>query len=309
MRVFVTGASGWIGSAVVPELFDAGHQVVGLARSDASAAALEAAGAEVVHGSLGDLDVLRSAAEDSDGVIHLAFHHEVAFSGDFLAAAQTDRAAIETFGEALAGTDRPFLIASGVLGLPPGQASTENDGRETLPGMPEGPALRHANAALTLSLADRGIRSSVVRLPPTCHGDGDNGFIKILVETARAKGVAAHVGDGANHWPATHRLDVARAFRLGLEKAPAGSVLHAIDEEGVALKDVAEAIAHKLGVSVASITPEQAFEHFGFLGAFLGVDTICSSTWTRETLGWEPTHQGLLADLREDHYFKVPAVA
>jgi nucleoside-diphosphate-sugar epimerase len=303
MRLFVTGASGWIGSATVPELLSAGHQVVGLARSEESAAALAAAGAEVVHGSLDDLDVLGSAAADSDGVIHLAFNHELAFAtGDFLGAAKADRAAIETFGDALAGTDRPFLLASGVLGLPPGQRSTEQDGRELVPGMPEGPAMRHANAHLTLSFAERGIRSSVVRLPPTCHGAGDNGFIKTIVDAASTNGFSGYIGDGTNHWPATHRLDVAHAFRLGAEKAPAGSVLHAIAEEGVATRAIAEAIGRSLDLPVRSVPQEDAVAHFGFLGHFFGADAKCSSTWTRETLGWEPTHQTLIEDLDAGSY-------
>jgi nucleoside-diphosphate-sugar epimerase len=303
MRLFVTGASGWIGSATVPELLSAGHHVVGLARSDASADALSAAGAEVVRGSLDDLDVLRSAADDSDGVIHLAFNHELAFlSGDFLGAANADRVAIETFGEALDGSDRPFLIASGVIGLPPGKLATEQDGRELVAGMPEGPAMRHANSHLTLSFADRGIRSCVVRLPPTCHGAGDNGFVKTLVDIAREKGFAGYVGDGAGRWPATHRLDVARAFRLAAEQAPAGSVVHAIAEQGVPTREIAEAIGGALGVPAQSVAMEDVDAHFGFLGRFFGMDVTCSSAWTRETLGWEPTEQTLIEDLHAGNY-------
>jgi nucleoside-diphosphate-sugar epimerase len=317
MRVFVTGASGWIGSAVVPELIGAGHQVVGLARSDASAAALTAAGAEVVRGSLDDLDVLRDAAAASDGVIHLAFKHELAFTGDFPGAANADRRAIETFGEALAGTDRPFLIASGTLGLAPGRVATEQDGRgdsETngdsdgrgnseAPPLIGGPEMRLANAQMTLSFASRGVRSSVVRLPPTCHGDGDNGFMAFIVAIAREKGVSGYIGDGSNRWPASHRLDVARVFRLALEQAPAGSVLHAIAEEGVPIRDVAETIGRQLELPVVSVSPEDAGEHFGWLAGFLGSDSPASSGATRELLGWQPTHPGLIPDLSEGHYF------
>jgi nucleoside-diphosphate-sugar epimerase len=224
MRVLVTGASGWIGSAVVPELIGAGHKVVGLARSDASAAALTAAGAEVHRGTIDDLDTLRSAAAESDGVIHLAFRHDIAFSGDFQGAADSDRRAIETFGEALAGTDRPFVIASGTLGLLPGQLATERDGHDSDgTGQPVNP--RMVNAEITLALATRGVRSSVVRLPPTVHGDGDNGFVSVIVGADRAQRASAYIGDGGNRWPAVHVLDAARLFRLALEQAPASDSL------------------------------------------------------------------------------------
>ncbi|MCC2275800.1 SDR family oxidoreductase [Streptomyces sp. ET3-23] len=312
MRVFVTGASGWIGSAVVPELIGAGHQVVGLARSDAAAAALTAAGAEVHHGTLDDLDGLRKAAAASDGVIHLAFKHDLAFSGDFGGAVQADRRAVEAFGDVLAGSDRPFVLASGLAGLVRGRVSTEQDGHDigpndtTQPGA--GPEGRHATAELALSLASRGIHSSVLRLAPTVHGAGDHGFMATLVGIAREKGVSGSVGEGNARWPAVHRLDAARLFRLALEKAPAGSTLHAAADEGVPLRIVAEVIGRHLGLPVVSVAPEQAGEHFGWLGDFLTLDCPASSTLTRELLGWQPTHPGLLDDLEEGHYFQAAAV-
>lgn len=300
MRIFVTGASGWIGSAVVPELIDAGHQVVGLARSEASAAALTAARAEVVRGSVDDLDVLRDAAAASDGVIHLAFKHDIAFNGDFQGAAEADRRAVDTFGDALAGTGRPFVLASGVAGLAPGRVAVERD-MPTIDGSPV--SIRAVTAQAALALASRGVRSSVVRLAPTCHGEGDNGFMATLVGIARAQGVSGFIGDGAHRWPAVHRLDAARLFRLGVEKAPAGSVLHGVAEEGIAIRDIAEVIGRHLGVPVASVAPETAAEHFAWLAAFLGLDCPVSNTLTRELLGWEPTRPGLLEDLGKGHYF------
>jgi nucleoside-diphosphate-sugar epimerase len=303
MRVFVTGASGWIGSAVVPELLGAGHQVTGLARSDASADALAAAGAEVRRGSLDDLDVLRSAAEASDGVIHLAFDHQVAFSGDFRGAAAANREAIEAFGAALEGSGRPFVVASGLGGLTPGRVVTEEDGHEPVDLDVEGPSARRADAELTLSLADRGIRSSVVRLPPTVHGDGDQGFVAMLVGAAREKGVSGYLGDGANRWPAVHRLDAAQIFRLAWEKAAAGTTLHAVADEGVPVRALAEVIGRQLDVPVAAIAPDDAGEHFGWLAGLVGLDVPASSTLTRELLGWQPTQPGLVDDLEKGHYF------
>jgi nucleoside-diphosphate-sugar epimerase len=310
MRVFVTGASGWIGSAVVPELIGAGHQVTGLARSDASAAALTAAGAQVQLGSIDDLDTLRSAAAASDGVIHLAFKHDIAFSGGFESAAEADRRAIETFGEALAGSDRPFVIASGLLGLTPGRAATERDGRDpdSNPAhLTGGPAIRLANAQMTLTLTSRGVRSSVLRLPPTVHGEGDNGFMATLVSIARDKGVSGYIGDGSSRWPAVHRLDAAHLFRLAVEKAPAGSALHAVADEGVPIRAIADVIGRHLDIPVASISPEDASEHFSWLGGFLAIDSPASSTLTRELLGWYPTHPGLIDDLGKGHYFHNPS--
>jgi nucleoside-diphosphate-sugar epimerase len=306
MRVFVTGASGWIGSAVVPELVGAGHEVVGLARSDASAGALTAAGAEVHRGTLDDLEGLRSAAAASDGVIHLAFKHESAFSGDFQGAADADRRAVETFGEALAGSDRPLVIASGTFGNAPGRVATERDGHgpaSTMAAFGPGPQTRRATAELTLSLASRGVRSSVVRLPPTNHGDGDHGFMATLVDIAREKGVSGYIGDGIARWPAVHRLDSARLFRLALEAAPAGSTLHGVADEGVPIRDIAEVIGRHLDLPVVSIAPEEAGEHFSFLAGFLGIDAPASSALTRELMGWQPTQPGLIEDLEQGHYF------
>lgn len=305
MRVFVTGASGWIGSALVPELIAAGHRVTGLARSEASAAALAVAGADVQRGTLDDLDVLRSAATTSEGVVHLAFKHDIAFSGDFQGAADADRRAVETFGEALAGTNRPLIIASGLLGVVAGRVATERDepAAQALGAMDT----RVGTARVTVALESRGVRSGVVRLSPTVHGRGDNGFVSLLVAGARAKGVSGYIADGGNRWPAVHRNDAAPLFRLALEKAPAGAVLHANAEEGVTTRAIAEVIGRNLGLPVVSVAPADAAEHFGFLAGFFGLDSPASSARTRELLGWQPTELGLIADLDEGHYFQQPA--
>ena len=278
----------------------------------ASADALTAAGAEVHRGTLDDLDALRSGAEASDGVIHLAFKHELAFSGDFQGAADADRRAVEAFGEARAGSERPLVIASGLLGLTPGHVVTELEGHGSdaaVSAFGGGPSARWETAEFTLSLADQGIRSSIVRLPPTNHGDGDNGFIATLVGIAREKGVSGYVGDGQNRWPAVHRLDSARLFRLGLEQAPAGSTLHGSAEEGVPVREIAEVIGRHLEIPVVSIAAEDAGEHFSWLGGFIGLDAPASSVLTRELLGWRPTQPGLIADLDEEHYFKETSPA
>jgi nucleoside-diphosphate-sugar epimerase len=310
MRVFVTGASGWIGRGLVPELIGAGHKVTGLARSDAAAKALRAAGAEVRSGSLDDLDTLRDAAAASDGVIHLAFKHDIAFAGRFAEATDADRVAIRTFGEALTGTDKPFVIASGILavvGLPPGVVATERDGLATDALEREVPISgangRMANAHYTRALAGRGIRSSIVRLPPSTHGNGDNGFVPLAIRLARERGAAAYVGDGTNRWPAVHRDDAARLFRLALEKAPPGSVLHAVGDEGVPIREVAEVFASQLKLPAISVTAEQAGEYVGFLSRFWGFDGPASAQITRDLLGWQPTRPGLIADLKDGHYF------
>jgi nucleoside-diphosphate-sugar epimerase len=308
MRVFVTGASGWIGSAVVEELIDSGHEVIGLARSDESAAAIVAAGAQAHRGSLDDLESLKSGAAASDGVIHLAFNHEVAFSGNFKAAADADRRAIEIFADVLAGSDRPLVIASGTLGLSVGHVATELDGHgpETqtqLAGHGEGPRTRHETAEFTLALASRHIRSSVVRLPPTNHGDGDHGFIATLVGIARATGVAGYLGDGSNRWPAVHRLDSAHLFRLAVESAPAGSTLHAVADEGVPFRDITAIMARHLKVPIEAIPADKAGEHFTWLAGFVGIDSPASSAITRDLMSWEPTRPGLLDDMDEGHYF------
>jgi nucleoside-diphosphate-sugar epimerase len=305
MKVFVTGASGWIGSAVVPELLGAGHGVVGLARSDESAQRLDEAGVIVQRGDVDDPDGLAKAAAEVDGVIHLAFQHEVAFGGNFAAAAAADRRAVEAMGAALAGSDRPFVLASGLLGLTTGRVATEDDGLVPGAEIRANPAgLRAATGLLALSLRGIGVRSSVLRLPPTVHGDGDNGFIASIVGFARERGTAAYVGDGANRWPAVHRSDAARLARLAVESAPAGSVLHAVGDEGVTFRDIAEAMGGHLGIPTTSLTPAEAPEHFGFLSHFVALDSPATAAATRELLGWEPTGPSLLEDLGQDHYYR-----
>jgi nucleoside-diphosphate-sugar epimerase len=297
MRVFVTGASGWIGSAVVSELIESGHEVAGLARSDASADAVQAAGAEVVRGSLDDLDVLSAAAAAADGVIHTAYIHD--FS-DMEGAAQADRRAIGAFGAALEGSGRPLVLTTGTGVLRPGHPVTEDERHDpSTPGHP-----RRENETVALGLADRGVRVSIIRPAPSVHGNGDHGFVARLVAIARDQGASGYVGDGTNRWAAVHRLDTARLYRLALEQAPGGSVFHAVGEEGVATRDIAEVIGRHLNVPSVSIDPDKATDHFGWLGAFFSWDAPASNALTRERLGWEPTHQGLIADLEEGFYFE-----
>ncbi|MEU4119172.1 SDR family oxidoreductase [Kitasatospora sp. NPDC028055] len=292
MRVFVTGASGWIGSAVLPELIGAGHRVTGLARSDASAATVAAAGAEVLRGDLDDLDALRAGAAGADAVIHLAFVHDFT---DFDASIRTDARAAEALGGALEGSGKPLVVAHGTPAAP-GRVATEHD-RSVPGGLGAG---RDHNARAVLAMAERGLRPSVVRLPRTVHGEGDHGFIAGLIATARAKGVSGYVGDGSQRWPAVHVRDAARLFRLAAEQAPTGSVLHAVGDEGVPIRAVAEVISRHLGLPTASAPAED----FGFLGAILAVDQPASSTLTRDLLDWHPTHPGLLEDLDAGHYFR-----
>lgn len=299
MRVFVTGASGWIGSAVVPELLAAGHEVVGLARSESSAAALVAAGAEVRRGDLEDLEVLRVAAEDADGVIHLAFIHD--FSA-FATAAEIDRVAIDTMGEVLEGSDRPLVIVSGTLGLAPGRVATEHD----LPDLTTALSPRARTERAALDLAGRGVRSASVRLSPSVHGVGDHGFVARLVEIAREQGVSGHIGDGANRWTGVHRLDAARLFRLAVEQAPPGTVLHGVADTGVPIRSLAEVIGRHLDLPVVAVDPEDAPAHFGWLAPMLSLDAPATSEITQELLSWHPTEPGLLEDLDLGHYFATP---
>jgi nucleoside-diphosphate-sugar epimerase len=296
MRVFVTGATGFIGSAIVRELQEAGHHVVGLARSDASAAALAGTGAEVLLGSLEDVDSLRTGAAGSDGVIHTAYVHDFA---DIEAAARTDLRAVDTLASALEGSGRPLVIPSGTASLPVGRVVTERD--EPDPGS----AGKHriASEKLALSFAERGVRSSVIRLAPSVHGQGDHGFVPMVIDAARRTGVSAYIAEGTNRWPAVHRLDAARLFRLALETAPAGSVLHGVVEEGVRIRGIAEVIGRQLELPVRSISPDEAREQFGFLAGFLAADIPASSALTRELMGWEPTQPGLIEDLELGHYF------
>jgi nucleoside-diphosphate-sugar epimerase len=298
MRIFVTGANGFIGSATIRELLGAGHQVLGLVRSEAQATTLAALGATAVLGSLEDPDSLRRGAAEAEGVIHTAFIHD--FS-NFARSCAIDQQAITVIGEALAGSNRPFAIASGTPAVS-GRVATEHDvAARTNPVS----ALRAPAEDLALALAARGVRSSIVRLPRSVHGASEDGWrgglVGPLLDTARARGVAAYIGDGAQRWPAVHRIDTARLFRLAIEKAPAGSRLHATAEEGVTMRDLAAVIGRRLGVPVTSMTPDEAAAHFGFFAAIVGTDQPASSTITRELLGWQPTGPGLLADFEASH--------
>jgi nucleoside-diphosphate-sugar epimerase len=293
MRVFVTGATGFIGSAIVRDLLDAGHQVLGLARSDAAAASLAAAGAEVHRGSLEDFESLAAGARACGGVIHTAFIHD--FS-NYAPAAEKDRRAIQTLGTALAGSDRPFVVTSGTLLVErQGPLATEEEAPN--------PRFPRKSEEAALAVAARGVRVAVLRLPPSVHGDGDHGFVPALIAVARQKGVSAYVGDGFNRWPAVHRLDAAHLYRLVLEKGSAGANYHGVADEGVPFRDIAGVIGRRLNVPVVARSPQEAAEHFGWLAHFVGIDCPAASAQTQERLGWRPTQPGLIPDLDRPSYF------
>lgn len=298
MRVFVTGATGFVGSAVVAELLSAGHQVLGLARSDANAEALARAGAESHRGDLLDPDGLAAAARACDGVIHTAFIHD--FSR-FKEVCETDRLAITALGAALEGSDRPLIVTSGTGLVAPGRLATEEDTPD--PAAHASPRIASEQAAM--ALAERGVRAMIVRLSPSVHGDGDHGFVPMLIKLARDKGVSAYIDAGLNRWTGVHRLDAARLYRLALERGAAGSRFHGVDEEGVPFRGIAEVIGRRLGIPVEAKSGEAAADHFGWFGFFAGLDCPASSARTRATLGWEPTHPGLLADIDRPGYFQT----
>jgi nucleoside-diphosphate-sugar epimerase len=295
MRVFVTGATGFIGTAVVRELLAAGHQVLALARSDAAADNLARAGVGVHRGELSDTDSLAAGARACDGVIHTAFIHDFA---QYEANAATDQRALDAMARALEGSDKPLVATSGTTVLAPGHVGTEND-----PPAPTGLGRIRAVSETVLTAAARGVRVSVVRLPPSVHDRGDHGFVPALIDIARRTGVAAFVGDGTNRWPAVHRLDAARLFRLALEKAAAGSRLHGVGEEGIAMRAIAEAIGHGLGVPVRSLGDDEAASHFGWLAPFVALDNPISAALSSKSLAWVPKETGLLADMRDGGYF------
>jgi nucleoside-diphosphate-sugar epimerase len=296
MRVFVTGATGFIGSAIVQELINAGHQVLGLARNDAAADALARLGVEAHRGELSDPEKFAAGARACEGVIHMAFIHD--FS-DYAASVETDRRAVEALAGALQGSGKPLVIASGTLMAAHARPATEQDA----PASVDVP--RAAAEATVLAASGRGVRGSVVRLPPSVHGDGDHGFVPRLIEIAREKGVSAYVGDGLNRWPAVHRLDAAHLCRLALEKGSAGARYHAVADEGVPVRDIAAVIGRRLNIPVVAKSAEEAAHHFGFLGYALAIDGPATSAQTQERLGWRPTQPGLISDLEHGRYFET----
>jgi nucleoside-diphosphate-sugar epimerase len=319
MRVFVTGATGWVGSAVVEELLAAGHQVTGLTTTAAGAQRLQKSGAKACVGKLGDHALLREAAAQSDGVIHTAFIHDLshmslatrlrlfagAVNGGIVSSfmrilAETESGALQALGSGLEGSGRPLVVTSGILFLPPGRISTERDDHVT--DTPN----RSISEIAALNFIPRGVRVSIVRLPPTVHGAGDHAFVSRIIAAARKKGVSPYIGDGANRWPAVHRLDAAKLFRLALEKGEAGAKYHGVGEAGIPFRDIASSIAGRLQVPAASMPAAKTARHFGLLANFVGLDNPASSDWTRQVLDWRPEQTGLLADM-DAHYFRRPA--